>query len=236
MFEEGFDQAHGLTAWELTPPTRVLPVVASGDSSLALLWTLEQGFQRLGHDVVVVDGLNGVLPRDALLGSSAVLRRWLHGVPAGCVTLLHAPLEATATLLCDSMARPLVALTADKSSVVQAYQAVKVLAEVSGLQAIVLQADERDAALQTRAGASLRQTCSRCLNMVPSVWGLEYDGHPSGRDLRLQHDATLLKVLDSALMIEDAGTRKHVDPSFERQPYTADQTIGASDVYRQRYA
>ncbi|HEX5805529.1 MAG TPA: hypothetical protein VFY31_04210 [Macromonas sp.] len=243
MFETGYDQARGLAAWELRPPTRVVPVVAGGtDASrqhtLSLLWALEQGLQQQGHAVVVIDGLNGLQPRDALLGHRAVLRRWLQGVPAGSVVLLHASLEALASLLGDSVARPLVAMAADKHAMVHAYQAVKVLWQAAGLQTVVVQqADNASPALNDRAEQALRQACERCLGMVPSLWRLEYDEQTMGSWARPHNDACLLKVLDSALMIDDSGTQKHVDPCFERrQQSTADQIIGVSDVHRQRHA
>ncbi len=242
MFESMFDQAQGLAAWELQPPTRVVPVVAGGTEtahrhSLALLWALEQGLQQQGHTVVVIEGLNGLQPRDALLGHRAVLRRWLQDVPAGSVVLLHAPLEALASLLSDSVARPLVTMRADKTAMVQAYQAVKILWQAAGLQPIVVQPEREVPATAERAAQAFCQTCERSLGVIPAVWRLGYDEQESAdRRDRPRNDASLLKVLDSALMIEDSGNRQHVDPHFSRSQHPADQIVGVADVHRQRHA
>jgi len=241
MFEPGADQAQGLVAWELRPPTRVIPVVAGEDDmarrcSLSVLWALEQGYVQQGHTVEVVEGLNGLLPRDALLGHRTVLQRWLQGVAPGGVVLLHAPLEALASLLADSAARPVVALGSNRTAVVQAYQMVKVLWQAAALMPIVVPVESRAMSAQEQSAQTLVQTCERCLGMVPSLWWLGYDQQPTGTRNALQNDASLLKVLDSALMIEDSGNRQHVDQHFARHPSQADQIVGVSDVHRQRHA
>jgi hypothetical protein len=241
MFDAGSDQAQGLVAWELRPPTRVIPVVAGDDElsrrrSLQLLWSLEQGYVQQGHTVEVVEGLNGLLPRDALLGHRVVLKRWLEGTAPGGVVLLHAPLAALASLLADSVARPLVPLGDDRAAVVQAYQAVKVLWQAAALMPVVIPVESCAAALQEQAAQALVQACERCLGMVPSLWWLGYDQPPAGKRNVLQNDASLLKVLDSALMIEDSGSRQYADQRFARHPSQADQNIGVSDVHRQRHA
>jgi hypothetical protein len=119
---------------------RVVPVVVSPGrlDSLELLWALESSLQHMGLSVAVVEGLHGLTPHDAAKGHRAVLAQWLQGVPTGTVTLLHAPLDALAVLLADSLARPLVALGTEPASLVQSYNAVKVLWQVAGLQAIVM--------------------------------------------------------------------------------------------------
>ncbi len=240
------DQAHGLQAWELRPPTRVLPVVvSSADSrSLELLWRLEQAFQALTLPVVVVEGVRGLHPRDATAGHRAVLRRWLKGVPAGSVVLLHAPLEALTVLLADSEARPLVPLDATPVACVQAYNAVKVLHEAAALAPVVVSllpapvggAEAPRTDLLNQAARTLQDTCQQRLGWVPVVWPLEYHfggAEPLNGGVAL---AGRLKLLDSALILDDLETRSHDDTCHQRSPILADQTIGASDVQRQRHA
>ncbi|GAB3184638.1 hypothetical protein [Hydrogenophaga aquatica] len=240
MFESHFDQARGLAAWELQPPTRVVPVVA-GDSAATLgvshelLWMLEQGLSRQELPVTVMEGLHGLRPQDVRLGHRAVLSRWLGDVAQGSVVLLHAPLEVLAVLLADSQARPLVALRDEKHSLVWAYNAVKVLVQAAGLQPILVQPEEGSAARRERISEAFASTCRERLGVIPSLWMLGYDEQCSGV-LRRADDACLLRVLDSALMIDDERARNHVDHNLEYRQSQADQSIGASDVHRQRHA
>jgi hypothetical protein len=237
MPEFTFDQAHGLQRWALQPPTRVVSVVASGDGpgSLELLWALEQAFQALGFPVAVVEGLHGLRPQDAEQGHQAVLGRWLAAVPRGSVVLLHVPLNALAVLLADSCARPLVVMAPSLTSVVQAYNAVKVLVQAAGLQPVVVMAGDANASGQESVTRSLLDTCEKQLGVVPAVWPLGYYREHSGNG-RSWQDANLLKVLDSALLLEESGTRNDVELRFEPHQRQADQTVGVSDVHRQRHA
>lgn len=237
MPELHFDQAHGLQKWALLPPTRVVPVVCSEQDtpSLELMWALERGFKAQGFAVAVVEGLQGLQPRDADQGHVAVLGRWLAGVPRGSVVLLHAPLHALAVLLADSCARPLVALGQDKASVVQAYNAVKVLVQAAGLQPVLAVTGSARTEWTEAATLKLLQTCEKQLGTVPAVWPLEYHDEHSGNGSSRQV-ANLLKVLDSAVLIEESGTRNDVELRFEPLQRQADQTVGVSDVYRQRHA
>lgn len=246
MLEAGFDQAHGLQALELRPPTRVLPVVASaeGERSLELLWRLEQGLRALGLPVLVQEGARGLRVADAEAGHRAVLRRWLDGVPPGGVVLLHAPLDALTALLADSPARPLVALTDAPKALVGAYNAVKVLHQAAALQPIVLRLEggtdappEPEASTRlAQAEQALRTTCQQRLGWVPVVWPLGY--HPSSNRASAGRlaESGWLKLLDSALMIEESETRAHDDTCRQRCPIPADQTLGVPDVHRQRHA
>jgi len=240
MLEAVRDQAHGLQTWELRPPTRVLPVVAStqGEASLELLWRLEQGLHGLELPVTVLEGARGLTPADRLAGHRAVLQRWLDGTPPGGVVLLHAPLDALVVLLADSLARPLVPLTADAASLVAAYQAVKLLHQAAALQPIVLALQDPavPAPCLEQAGQALSATCERRLGWVPVVWPLGYD--PSGNGTRVGSPAWSgwLKLLDSALILDDNDLRAHDDLCRQRCQNPADQTIGVPDVYRQRYA
>lgn len=238
MPEFMFDQAHGLQGWALRPPTRVVPVVRSegGLQSLELMWSLERGLQEQGLPVVVVEGVNGLRPQDAAQGHRAVLRHWLQGVPPGGVVLLHAPLDALAVLLADSLARPLVAMSTQHASVVWAYQAVKVLVQAAGLQPVVaLMAGAADSGSRQAAVQALQNTCGQRLGTVPAVWPLEYHDEHSGNGSSVQV-AHLLKVLDCALLLEESGTRNDVEPCFEPHQSQADQNVGVSDVHRQRHA
>lgn len=231
------DQAHGLQRWALRPPTRVVSVVASenGPLSLELLWSLEQGFTAQGFQVAVVEGLNGLRPQDAVMGHRAVLAHWLAEVPQGSVVLLHVPLNPLAVLLADSCARPLVAMSHNRSSVVHAYNAVKVLVQAAGLQPVVSAAAGDAASGWAFAVNALQETCQKQLGMTPAVWPLGYHDEHSGNESSLQV-ANLLKVLDSALLLEESGTRNDVELRFEPHQRQADQTVGVSDVHRQRHA
>lgn len=239
------DQAHGLQAWELHPPTRVLPVVNTGPStrSFELLWRLEQSFRTLALPVVVLEGVRGLRPHDATAGYRAVMRRWLAGVPGGSVVLLHAPLEALTVLLGDSEARPLVALDDTPPGLVEAYNAVKVLHQAAALEPIVMALQAMPAHEPTagpdrlsNAVQSLRSTCEQQLAWVPLAWSLEY--HFSGTGMRDGAAAlsSRLKLLDSALILDDLETRSYDDKRDQRSPIRAEQILGAPDVQRQRYA
>jgi hypothetical protein len=241
MLEKPSDQAHGLLALELRPVTRVVPVVVSPGrlDSLELLWALESGLQRMGLAVGVVEGLHGLTPHDAAQGHRAVLTHWLEGVPPGTVTLLHAPLDALAVLLADSLARPLVALGSEAASLVQSYNAVKVLWQVAGLQAIVMPLAEHTVGQADAATAlqnTLRDLSAHRLDMTPAIWPLEYHANGS-RNPCGGAEACLLKVLDSALMLQDFDeSSHHVDTHSRRCQTPADQNIGVSHVHRQRHA
>lgn len=243
MLDRRNDQAAGLSALKLQPPMRVLPVVCSADGhrwSLELLWRLEQALQQQGLPVAVVEGVQGLRPADARLGHRRVLQRWLRGVPEGSVVLLHAPLEAQAVLLADSTARPLIPLTGAPAALVQAYNAIKVLWQVAGLWPVVLALQEAGGGVQPgrleAAAQSLLQGCERHLGRVPPVWPLGYDSAASGAQMDAD-ESCVLKVLDTALVLEDPENRSHVDDLPERcPPSAADQTIGVSDVHRQRHA
>jgi hypothetical protein len=238
MFESGVDQAHGLRLWSAPRLTRVLPVVESegAPSSLALCEALETGFSDLGHAVAVVDGVLDLRPEDALLGHGAVLRRWLSGVAPGTVVLLHAPQEALAVLLADSLARPLLPMGADRRSAVAAYQAVKVLLQAGGLQPIVLQPSRIEAAQRARAARALADTCLRHLGLAPVTWSLSYDEADAVRNL-LESEPCLLKLLDSALTLQAPLNRSAEDlrgPQPRRTPF--EPLSGVADVHGQRHA
>lgn len=238
MFAPYFDQAYGLQGWDLQPRTRVIPVVASDNStlSLELVWQLEQGLTAQGHAVEVVDSLRGLDTRSAAAGHVAVLQRWLRGIPQGSVVVLHAPMEALAVLLADSQARPLVAMGADRRAVVQAYNAIKVLVQVGELEPVVIPMGEADQTRQlTRAARALQEACENRLDIGVSVWPLEY--HENIKDTRLSaQEACTLKVLDSAMVIET--TPVHLESPIRptlRMPHP-DQPLGTADVHRQRHA
>lgn len=242
MLEKHSDQASGLAALKLRPPTRVLPVVQSADGllSLELMWRLERALQGMGQPVTVVEGLQGLSPDDARLGHRRVLQHWLAGVPPGTVVLLHAPLEAQAVLLADSTARPLIALSDAPPSLVQAYNALKVLWQAAGLWPVVLalrcvESGGLSGRPDTTAEALLTG-CERHLGRVPAVWSLGYDSPVSGAQMDAD-ESCVLKVLDTALVLEDPENRSHDDDHPERCPTpAADQIIGVSDVHRQRHA
>lgn len=241
MLEQGFDQAAGLAALKLRPPTRVLPIVESshGQTSLELMWRLESALRELGQAVAVVEGTQGLSVHDARQGHRQILWHWLEGVPPGAVVLLHAPLEALAVLLADSEARPLVGVTHGPRDVVEAYNAVKVLWQVAMLIPVVLLMDSGqphpDASLE-RVSETLRANCERHLCRVPVIWPLEYHrsvNMPSG----LIDPSCVLKVLDTALVLDRPENRAHVPISHKPRPNpAADQNVGVSDVHRQRHA
>lgn len=239
MFAPYFDQAYGLQGWDLQPRTRVIPVAASDSStlSLELVWQLEHALSAQGHPVEVVDSLRGLDTRAAASGHVAVLQRWLRGIPQGSVVVLHAPMEALAVLLADSTARPLVAMGADRRAVVQAYNTIKVLVQVGELEPVVVPMGDPDQVkVLSKAARALRDACEHRLDTSVSVWPLEY--HESNiKDTRLSaQEACMLKVLDSALVMDAAAV--HMEPptrSTTRMP-RQDQPLGAADVHRQRHA
>jgi hypothetical protein len=238
MFESGVDQAHGLRLWSPPRLTRVLPLVLSqgSPSSQALCGALEAGFAALGHAVVVIDGVGDLRPEDASLGHGAVLQRWLAGVAHGAVVLLHAPQDALAVLLADSLARPLLPMGADRHSAVATYQAVKVLMQAGGLQPIVLQPTRIEALQRTRAARALADTCVRHLGLEPVVWGLSYDEAAVGRNLR-ESEACLLRLLDSALTLEAPLNRSVEDLRVAQPRRTLSEPLsGVADVHGQRHA
>jgi len=241
MLDASFDQASGLSALKLRPPTRVLPIVGSpsGSAALELMWRLEGAFQAVGLPVAVVEGAHGLTVQDARLGHLAVLSRWLEDVPTGTVVLLHAPLEALAVLLADSQARPLIALSAETRTLVDAYNATKVLLQVAGLVPVVIQLQACTAAPDSpgcRFADTLRANCLSHLTTVPAIWSLGYH-HPVDGSLDHADESCALKVLDTALLLEETESHKHVHlPNEPRPQPAADTHVGVSDVHRQRHA
>lgn len=241
MLDATYDQASGLSAMKLRPPTRVLPIVhnPSGCGSLELMWRLEGVYQSLGLPVAVVEGACGLTVQDARQGHRAVLSYWLEDVPAGTVVLLHAPLEALTVLLTDSQARPLLALNAEPRSLVDAYNATKVLLQVAGLMPVVIQlqedADPTHGPLR-RFSDTLRANCLSHLSTVPAIWSLGYHHRVDGL-LDHSDESCALKVLDTALVLEETESHSHVHfPNKPRPKPAADTHVGVSDVHRQRHA
>lgn len=242
MLEAEFDQAAGLSALQLQPPTRVLPLVqspAAGDS-LELLYLLEQGLQAAGLPVWVRQGWLGQHTHPSGLEWQQLLRQELAGAPAGTVVLWQAPLEVWAVVLADSAARPLVALTPHPASLLHAYNAVKVLWHVSSLMALVLSLPEAQAAQPGFDDASvaykLQQQCLQRLRMRVQVWPLGYDQGGSVSRVAAE-EPCVLKVLETALVLENFESRSHVYPKpTERRTFAAAQKRGVLDVHRQRYA
>lgn len=241
MLDTLHDQASGLAAMKLRPPTRVLPIVQSsaGTHSLELMWRLELTLMGLGVPVHVTQGVHGLTVQDASQGYVAVLQRWLEDVPTGTVVLLHAPLEALAVLLADSTARPLVALTDDSRALVEAYNASKVLAQVAGLQAVVISLREDSPHREPQMAGFIerfRSNCASYLSTVPSIWSLGYHQPMSGT-LDRSDESCALKVLDTALVLEETESPIHVHfPNKPRPNPAADPHVGVSDVHRQRHA
>jgi hypothetical protein len=241
MLDQLHDQASGLAAMKLRPPTRVLPVVQSTGStqSLELMWRLEMALMTLGLPIHVTEGARGLTVRDASQGYQAVLHHWLEDVPPGTVVLLHAPLEALAVLLADSHARPLVALTDDPRALVDAYNACKVLGQVAGLQPVVITLREPSTTSSADTGdwvERLRLNCESYLSAVPSVWSLGYHHSMNGSTDRFD-ESCALKVLDTALVLEETESPIHVHfPNKPRPKPAADPHAGVSDVHRQRHA
>lgn len=241
MLDPLHDQASGLAAMNLRPPTRVLPIVHSGGStrSLELMWRLEMSLMVLGLPVHVTEGDRGLTVRDASQGHRVVLHHWLEEVPAGSVVLLHAPLEALAVLLADSAARPLVAVTEDPRSLLEAYNACKVLSQAAGLQPVIITL--RDGSPVSGADREvwterLRANCASFLSAVPSVWSLGYHHSMNGSTDRFD-ESCALKVLDTALVLEETESPIHVHfPNKPRPKPAADPHAGVSDVHRQRHA
>lgn len=199
MLEPVHDQAAGLLAWNLQPPTRVLAVVATerGSASLELLWRLRQGCDALGVASAVVEGAPGL---------------WGDGPDAGGVWLWHTPAEVAVRWWPPEGGRPLVALTAEPATLVAVYRAVKVLRQ-GGLQPVVVALPDAgegaDAHCATpvpgpleAALSALHRTCVAHLGWAPTVWTLGYhergSAEPGG-------EAVLCKVLDAAWTLDVPG-------------------------------
>lgn len=191
MLEAVRDQAAGLLAWKLQPPTRVLAVAAAerGAASLELLWRLREGCRALELPCVVMEG-----PPE----------RWGDGLEPGGVGLWHAPVSALWRDWRDVPGRPLVALTADPAALVDAYRAIKALSGGGLHPVVVALPDEGDetmaphGALQA-ALAALRRTCQQHLRAVPPVWTL---GYHAQRSADPAGEGTLLRVLEAAWTLE----------------------------------
>lgn len=241
MLEQRFDQASGLQALKILPAIRVLPVISSADDacSLELLWRLERALSHQGFAVEVVEGARGLRVHDAAAGVVDIVSRWVQGAPPGSVVLVHAPLEVIAALLSDSQARPLVALGAQPRALVDAYNAIKVLDQVAGLRPVVLDlVDETVSVEQTesRVARALRHSCEHHLGRVPTIWSLGYD-HSMNACLDHSEEASVLKVLDTALLLEDPESCIHVHSPYHSRPNpAADPILGVPDVHRQRHA
>ena len=246
MFESGFDQATGLAALRLQPPKRLLPVVQNPDRALAqaALQRLEAGLTDLGLSVLLLDGMPEA--ERALERPSAWLEPWIEVLPEAGVLLWQAPLEAWAVLLADTQARPLVLLDAAPSSLVSAYNAVKVLWQVAALQALVLWLPETDPAAgqcahwaqgsEPESVQTLRRQAGCHLGLIPTVWPLGYDRqrgewHPAAGESFMQ------RVLEAALVLQNCEKHPHVH-SISKQFFglSADPLRAVSDVQRQRHA
>jgi hypothetical protein len=246
MFESGFDQATGLAALRLQHPKRLLPVVQSPDPALAqaALQRLEDGLLHLGLSVLPLDGM----PESggALSPSSAWLDQWQQALPDAGVLLWQAPLEAWAVRLAGTQARPLVLLDAVPASLVNAYNAVKVLWQVAALQALVLwlpeaeptsvRSADRDQGQEPGPVQTLRQQVWRHLGLRAAVWPLGYD-----RQRGVLHHAAgescMQRVLETALVLQDCVRQPHVHSiSHEFFALSAHQTGAFPDVHRQRHA
>lgn len=186
------DQAAGLLAWNLRPPSRVLAAVVTrrSSASLELLWRLRCGCERLGLDCVVVETDPG---------------SWGSGPGAGAVWLWHTSASALLRWWPPEGGRPLVALSAQPAALVEAYQIIKVLHQ-DGLQPVVValpeEADASDVGtakpapgpLQAAQTALLR-TCKTHLGWAPTIWTLGYHerdlADPTG-------EAVLCRALEAA--------------------------------------
>lgn len=257
MLESRRDQARGLQRLAPRPQTRVVPVVSTApvDASRELLRRLQAGLRAQGHAVALADGPCPLEPRDVLAGPEQVVRRWIReaapGAVRGALVLLHAPLEAVAAVLGETPARPLVAMGTDRPSLLLAYNAIKVLHQAGGLQPIVV---ELVAASATAASSghmghmgdmghtghldnrgqgaqALASCCAERLDMLPPIWPLGYHG-PASAAMDAQTEACLLKVWESAWVLESSGSP--APHAITRQP--AARPYGVDDVHRQRHA
>jgi len=200
MLEPIRDQAAGLLAWHLQPPTRVLAVLAAarGSASLELLWRLHQGCQALGMPCAVVEGEPGHWPED---------------LPSGGAWLWHAPANEVLRWWPTDGGRPLVALTAEPAALVAAYQDLKRLHGM-GLRPVVIALPEPsdhpvpDVARGGEAPApgplqaalsALRCTSDSHLGVAPTVWALGYDARGS---VTPETQAVLGRILDAAWVLE----------------------------------
>lgn len=233
-------QADGLHGWVLPAHTRLIPLWRPPggpalNAALACAWTLEQDLRAEGYDVVVLD--EAAVPSSSMAlpaAPDAWLRERLRAVPSHSVVLWLAPLDVLAVVLEGSAARPVLAFlpqTTGRRGVVEAYNAVKVLWQVGGMQALVL----TPGATPAKYVKALTDCCAGHLEMAPSVWALEY--HDTAEMPRpAWHEASVWKVLDSAFAV--AGKQEPQNdpqpcecPTPDARPYSR-----IADVYGQRYA
>lgn len=243
---QGFQdhQADGLQGWALPGHIRLIPVwrPAGGAAlvaSLACTWTLERDLRAEGYEVVVLDEALAQTPLTSLAqfkhtGPDEMLRQRLRQLPDHAVVLWLAPLDVLAVVLEGSPARPVLPFlpqTTGKRGVVDTYNAIKVLWQVGGLQALVLTPGGTPA----KYVKALTDCCAGHLEMAPSVWALEY--HDTAEMPRpAWHEASVWKVLDSAFAV--AGKQEPQNdpqpcecPTPDARPYSR-----IADVYGQRYA
>lgn len=247
MLDSRIDQAQGLCGLEPAPLARWVPVVALTPAapSLDLLWALHRQLEAQGLEVAVLDvaqllSIHGSLPQPR-----AMLRAWHAQVPPGTLMLLYAPVEILAVLLADTAARPLVPVNAYKETVVQAYNAAKVLVQAAGLQPVLVPpagpaavAGLTDTALH-KAVESLLHCARLHLQSDLSVWPLEYHDPQSGASSPTP-SASLLKVLESAWVMPEspdvARAPLHEHPIRHYEALRTLATPGVPDVHRQRHA
>lgn len=203
MLEPGHDQAAGLLAWDLRPPSRVLAVIAEnrGQASLELLWRLRQGCEALGLSAGVVEGAPG---------------QWGDGPEVGGVWLWHVPVDLAVGWWPAEGGRPLVALSAEPAALVAAYRALKALRQ-AGLEPVVVALRDEPSGMRLRSDAAptgghpaapidaalsaLRRTCQTHLAWEPTVWMLGY--HERGfAESDIEGSAVLCKVLDAAWLLD----------------------------------
>lgn len=163
-------------------------------------------------------------------GGSQAWDRLRAALPAHCHVLLTAPADVLAVCLQGTLARPLVALDGQPRSLVEAYNAVKLLLQVGEMHAVLVPVGTTGPSLQggdtgptTASSEPVWQTVdapvqalARCaqayLNESLQIWPLAYD-EACGRAGDRVSESWWLKVVDSGIVLtRDLDLDLYLDP------------------------
>lgn len=163
----------------------------------------------------VVSGVHIMPARQGLLrlanqahgqGGDRCVQRLVQAVPDGVFVLLTAPVELLAVLLQATAARPLVPLDAQPRTLVEAYNAAKVLLQAGEVMPVLVPMAPAGRGVSARAAAldapvqALAQCAHQHLGVDLQIWPVAYD---ESRDTPANRvpESWWFKVLDSALTV-----------------------------------
>ncbi|MDP3522560.1 MAG: hypothetical protein Q8S02_18265 [Hydrogenophaga sp.] len=165
-------------------------------------------------------------------GAQGAWQRLVAAVPAGSHVLLTAPADLLAVCLQGTAARPLVALDGQPRSVVEAYNAVKVLLQVGDLHPLLVPMalggvrSHGHAQALTQALEAPVQALARCaqahLGEDLQIWPVAYDESRDSPADRVP-ESWWLKVVDSAIAVPQSphlamwGPTTSVDTTLEHR-------------------